>query len=256
MENLFVTERWALITSCLERTGRATVGELAERLGVSSATIRRDLRQMEAREMITRAHGGAVRGTKVGLDRSSQERQALFTAEKQTIGQRAAELIENGDTVMIDGGSTACQVVRHLGATGVTFITNDLEVAAELMKRPEVDVIVIGGMLRKGFGSLIGPIAVQELASLVADKAVIGIDGISAGHGISTPNPLVAEVKQLMLARAKESIILADHSKLGVETLCRVAALEDVDKIVTDAGATEEQVKTLVEAGVEVIVAG
>ena len=255
METLFVPERWDRIVELLDRQGRATVEELAGMLSVSTATIRRDLREMQDRGVITRTRGGAIRGGQVGFDRSLAESRELLVSEKEKIGKLAASLVESGDTVMLDGGFTTYQVARHIAAGSVTIVTNALDIVSAVITKPDVEVVVVGGMLRMHGGTTVGPTAERELSQLMADKAIIGINAISATHGLSTPNPLVAEIKQVMLRQSREVIVVADHSKFGAVALCEVAPIDAIDKIVTDAGATVEQIKPFLDAGIEVLIA-
>ncbi|MBI2842522.1 MAG: DeoR/GlpR transcriptional regulator [Armatimonadetes bacterium] len=255
METLFVPERWDRIADLLNTQGRATVEELADLLSVSTATIRRDLRHMQRRGIITRTRGGAVKSQQVGLDRSIDESRALYVAEKEKIGSLAASLIEPGDTVIIDGGSTTFQVARNITVSGVTVVTNALDIVSALMPKHDIEVVVIGGMLRRYGGTTIGPTTERELSHLMADKAIIGINAISVSHGLSTPNPLVAEVKQVMIKQSREVIVVVDHTKFGEVALYEVAPIDAVDKIVTDSGISEDQVRHFLEAGVEVMIA-
>jgi DeoR/GlpR family transcriptional regulator of sugar metabolism len=250
---MFVQERWNRIVDLLDQNGRATVEELAEVLRVSPGTIRRDLRQMQQAGVITRARGGAIRREQVGLDRPVAENREYMVAEKEMIGTLAAGLIEPGDTVMIDGGSTTFEVIRRITARDVTVITTSMDAIASLKSNPQVGVVVIGGMLRKHDGSTIGPVARRQLAALYADKAILGTNGLSVQRGLTTPSPWNMEIKRMMIRQARETIVVADHTKLGAISLHWVAPTEVISRIVTDSGATEDQIRPFNEAGIQVL---
>lgn len=253
MTTMFVQERWDKILELLDANGRATVEELAKMLRVSPGTVRRDLRQMQQDGIITRARGGAIRRDQVGLDRTVAENREHMVAEKQAIGVVAAALIEPGDTVMVDSGSTTCEVVRHIAARDVTVITTSMDVVGIIRGNPQVEAVVIGGMLRKHDGSTIGPVAYQNLAALYADKAILGANGLSVPHGFTTPSPWNMEIKRIMMRQARETIVVVDHTKLGAVSLYHVAPIDSISTIVTDSEATEDQIRPFTEAGIRVL---
>ncbi|MGB9619740.1 MAG: DeoR/GlpR family DNA-binding transcription regulator [Armatimonadota bacterium] len=252
---LFVPERWDKIRAVLEQKGRATVEELAGLFGVSRSTIRRDLLEMHQRNILVRTRGGAVKSQMVAFDRPVTESGALDVELKEKIGRAAAQLISPGETVMADAGSTVYQVVKHLQAANVTLVTNSFNSALVAMSKPDMDLIMIGGLARVHAGATVGPSAEDQIAMLKADTAVLGINGISLKDGLTTPNLLVAQVKREMINHSNRLIIVADHTKLGVSALCKVAPLDAVEILVTDDKADPEMVAGIRSLGVEVILA-
>lgn len=256
MTDTFKEERWQQILAVLAEQGRIRVNLLAERLNVSEATVRRDLEAMQARGLLQRTHGGAVLPQPAAFEVSFDESQTRALAEKRAIGRKAASLVHDGDSIIIESGSTTLEFARCLGNyQRLTVLTNSLAIARELSIHEEIEVMILGGTLRRQSASLVGPWVSEILQGMRVDKAFIGINGISAGFGLSSPNPFTAESRRAMMTAARQSIGLADHSKLGVESLYRVAPLSSLNTLITDDEAAEEQVLALREAGVEVMVA-
>lgn len=252
----FKEERWQAILTILAEQGRIRVNGLAERLGVSEATVRRDLEAMQARGLLQRTHGGAVLPPPAAFEVSFDESQTRALAEKRAIGRRAAAMVADGDAIIIESGSTTLEFARSLGdGRRLTVLTNSLAIARELSAHEEIEVMILGGTLRRQSASLVGPWVSAILRDMRVDKAFVGVNGLSADFGLSSPNPFTAESRRAMLAAARQCIALADHSKLGVESLYRVAPLNALDLLITDAGADEEQLSLLREAGLEVLTA-
>ena len=256
MEIPLARDRWDKITGLIEMNGKTTVDEIVRVLDVSSATVRRDLRRMHRLGMISRTRGGAVSPSQASFDPAFSESQHMSTQEKEMIGLCAARLVGRGDTVIIDGGATTYQVAINIVASDVVVVTNAYSVVNALMPKQNVEVIVIGGLLSRHSAVAVGPDAVRMVSQLKADKAIIGVNGISVEGGITIPNRLVAEVKRVIVDHSAELIVVADHTKLGVSSLFSIAPIEAVDKLITDVGATETQIDGFQKAGVEVIVAG
>lgn len=250
---MFAPERWDQIRVLLDSDGRATVDDLALRFRVSRSTIRRDLVEMDRQKLLVRTRGGAVKSQMVAFDRSVAESETLRVEAKQAIGKLAAGLISAGETVMVDAGATATQVVRHLQARGVTVVTNSFDAAAALMANGGVEVLMLGGLVRKYGGSTYGPTAEEQIHGLKADTAILGMNGVSLSEGLSTPSILVAQVKRAMIAASRRLIVVADSSKLGVAALCKVAPLRQMEIFVTDTEADDEHVGAMEELGVEVL---
>ncbi len=252
---LFVPERWDKIRAVLEQKGRATVEELAGMFGVSRSTIRRDLLEMHQRNILLRTRGGAVKSQMVAFDRSVTESGTLNVELKEKIGRAAARLISPGETVMVDAGSTVHQVVRQLQSGNVTLVTNSFDSALAAMSKPDLDVIMVGGLVRVHGGATVGPTAEDQVAMLKADTAVLGMNAISPEDGLTTPNLLVAQIKREMISHSNRLIVVADHTKLGISALCRVAPLDAVEVLVTDDRADPVIVAEIRSLGVEVILA-
>ncbi|MHB9130721.1 MAG: DeoR/GlpR family DNA-binding transcription regulator [Armatimonadota bacterium] len=252
----FKEERWRDILTILAERGRIRVGHLAERLNVSEATVRRDLEAMQAQGMLQRTHGGAMLPKPTAFEVSFDESQSRALAEKRAIGLRAAALVQEGESLIIESGSTTLEMARYLAEMHkLTVLTNSLAIAKELSANEGIEILVLGGSLRRQSASLVGSWVSDLLRNVRVDKAFLGVNGLSADFGLSAPNVFTAESRAAMIAAARTRIALADHSKLGVENLYHVAPLDALDILVTDTAATEDQLAPLRTAGVEVLVA-
>jgi DeoR family fructose operon transcriptional repressor len=239
----------------VDSRGAARLEELSAALGVSQATVRRDLNALAAAGRLRRVHGGAV-----AIDQRLDEphfdvKAAAAAEEKQRIAARAIELLSPEETVYLDSGSTVHALARLLhGWTRLTVVTNSLPVATELAGRGP-RLIVIGGELRATSRAFVGPLTRFLLDDLHLDRAVMGTFALSLDDGLTTTDPSEAYTKQLVISRAREVILLADSTKLGTRSFVRAGRVEDVDVLVTDAGIDERTVRTLTRRGVRVITA-
>ena len=251
----FKEERWREIRGILGERGRIRVGLLAERLNVSEATVRRDLEAMQAQGLLQRTHGGAMLPQPTAFEVSFDESQSHALQEKQAIGRAAAALVQEGESIILESGSTTLEMARCLGETArLTVLTNSLAICKELSAHESIDILVLGGTLRRQSASLVGPWVAEILRQVKVDKAFLGVNGLSADFGLSAPNVFTAETRKAMLAAARTRIALADHRKLGVETLYAVAPLSAIDLLITDAGATPEQLAPLRAQGLDVVI--
>lgn len=251
---LLTPEREALILDALGN-GVRTISELAAALQVSEATVRRDLRSLEQRGALQRVHGGAVRVDE-GEKREPlfHEKTTLRAAEKERIAEAALGLIEDGDSVYLDGGSTVLALARKLGARReLTVVTNSLMAAAELMESGH-RLILLGGEFRPLSRTLVGPLTSLIGESLHIGKAFFGTIGLTAS-GVSTTDPGEAFTKKLILGRAERAILLADSGKFGRPSLVEAGKLDDFDTIVSDSGAPAEFLKMLKKHKIELILA-
>ena len=251
----FKEERWQEILAILGEHGRIRVGRLAALLNVSEATVRRDLDVMQMQGLLQRTHGGAMLSRSTAFEVSFDESQTKSLAEKRAIGRRAAALVQEGDSLIIESGSTTLEFARCLGEfRKLTVLTNSLAIAKELSANEQIEVMLLGGTLRRQSASLVGPWVSEILRGVRVDRAFLGANALSAEFGISAPNPFTAESRRAMFHAARTSVALADHSKLGHEALYLVAPLDALDMLITDAGASEEQLAPIREAGVEVLI--
>jgi len=253
--DLFVLERWEQIRKLLEENGRATVDDLADRFGVSRSTIRRDLMEMHRQNLLVRTRGGAVKPSPVAYDRPLSESGTLNVENKERIGRAAAAMVVDGETIMVDAGSTTLNVVKAMQASNVTLVTNAFNVAQTAMTRGNTEVIMLGGMVRVHGGSTVGPLAEEQIEHFRADTAILGMNAISVEEGLTTPNILVAQVKKAMIRQARRLIVVSDSSKLGMGALCRVAPITAASVLVTDRDADAEIVASIEALGVEVVLA-
>ena len=218
------------IVGYMQSSGYATARELAERLGVSEATVRRDLLELNLQKLVRRVHGGAI------ISNSMPDlgaRKKKFINEKRSIGARAADFIEDGDTIFLDGESTTEELARMLSGRRVRVITNGLNIANILSSAKDVEVIVTGGNMYAAGEIMLGPIAEQTLSHLKANKAFISVEGIDE-ECVSNSNNLVIGTERAMMERAAEVFVLADHSKFGLRALARLSSLDAIDFVITD----------------------
>lgn len=234
----------------------ARTTDLMELLEASEATVRRDLEWLEEKGVLERTHGGAILNQRVTFEQEYQQRLKNFPEEKKRIGQLAASLIKDGDIVFINSGTTATQVLQHISPNPrITIITNNVRLLVEIGD-PGFHLQLTGGEFHSRSNSLAGRFALDNLNLVFANKAILGVDGISLKHGLTVPTSPEAEVVRKMIEHTKgQVIVVADHSKWGAVSNFPVASVGEVDVLVTDekfdASATEE----LAEHGVETMVA-
>jgi DeoR/GlpR family transcriptional regulator of sugar metabolism len=235
------------------RSGRgAEVVELAQRFSVAEMTVRRDLAHLAGEGKLTRVHGGAVR------EREEPPFAAITVerrAEKDRIGRAAAALVSDGQTVMIDIGTTTLALARHLHGRNVTVITSNLAVVEELMPDSDIELVVLGGVVRRNYRSLVGVLAEDALRQLSADIAFLGASGIR--HDLAVMDSTIVEVpiKRAMIANAEQTVLLVDAKKFEMGGSVRICGPDELDAVVTDAGAAAAGVVGLAEAGVDVVAA-
>ncbi len=246
-------ERRRAILELLNHEGRVLVKDLAPRFSTSQVTIRKDLEVLHGRGLIHRTHGGALPVT-VGalLDPSLREKEKLHRKEKQRIGAAAAHLVKEGESVILDSGTTATAVARALREfRNLTVITNAVKLAAELAGTA-IEVILTGGNLRENSFSLVGPLAEESLRRLSADLLFLGVDGFDVTFGLTTPNLLEAKVNRVMMEVAKRTVVICDASKFGRRSLSLIAPTSMVHQAITDSKIPKADLKALQEAGIEV----
>ena len=253
---MLIEERRQHVLATILREGRALVSELSDSLGISRITIRKDLDHLEARGLIQRTHGGALtsqRGT--SLDRSIQEKQQVHLAEKQRIAVAAAGLVQDGQCVLLDSGTTTTAVARALrDLKRLTIITNALNIASELAGT-DFDVILIGGTLRKNSSSLVGPLAEDTLREMHADILFLGVDGFDSTVGITTPNLLEARVNRAMMQASRKIVAVCDSSKFSHRSLAHIASPTAIHTVITDTNIETADAEALRALGVELILA-
>ncbi|MFD4596616.1 DeoR/GlpR family DNA-binding transcription regulator [Streptomyces sp. NPDC058464] len=252
--------RWKALLELLVERGRLEVEEAAAELAVSAATIRRDLDQLAEQQMLVRTRGGAVvHGVSYELPlRYKTARQA---SEKQRIAKAVADLVAPGEAVGLTGGTTTTEVARALavrgdlatGAPALTVVTNALNIANELVVRPQFKIVVTGGVARPQSYELIGPLADGVLSQITLDMAVLGVVGFDVTHGAAAHDEAEAAVNRLLCERAARVVVAADSSKLGGRAFARICAAELVDTLVTDTAAAPEAVRRFEEAGIRVL---
>ena len=252
---LFSEERRGRILELIRERKKLTVTELCQLLEVSPATVRGDLRELDRDGLLVRTHGGAIEKSRAGFEQITSQRSTANLAAKRAIAQAAERYVEDGDTILLDTGTTTVELARRLDATGrLTVVTNDLEIARVLEEVRGIEVVLLGGMLRKGYHCTVGPAGLRLIEQLRVDKAFMASNSISLEAGATTPDLHQAEIKQAMIAIARKVVLLCDRSKIGRESFARFAELNQIDVLVTDQLEAETRV-LFEEAGMEVIVA-
>jgi len=250
------SQRRAAILETLTRHGSVQVAELVERLKVSAVTIRTDLGVLESQGLATRSHGGATLTRTPPTEHTIPQKDALNHEQKARIGAYAARMVEAGDNIIIDSGTTTISLARHLrDAQNVTVMTNGLNIAWELADAPGVDLILTGGLLRKQSLSIQGTQAEACLQAYSFDKLFLGVDGFDLQFGVTTHHEAEASLNHKMVERAKMIIVLTDASKFGRVSLHRIVALDRVHAVVTDAAISQEYRDGLLAAGIELLIA-
>lgn len=250
----------ALLTLLAER-GRVEVDDIAGELAVSGATIRRDLDHLAEQQLLTRTRGGAVAHS-VAYDLPLRYKTVRRAGEKQRIGRAAARLVDRGAVIGLNGGTTATEVARALvtsaevgGAGGdgvITVVTNALNIANELAVRPQVKLVVTGGVARPQSYELVSPLANKIVGGLSLDVTFLGVDAIDPDAGAAVHHEGEAEINRVLAERARRVVVVADSSKIGARAFASICGIGQVHVLVTDTDADEEHVRRFRERGVEV----
>jgi DeoR/GlpR family transcriptional regulator of sugar metabolism len=248
------TERRQQLVELVEQRNSLTVAELSAHFGVSPATIRRDLGQLSQRGMIERAHGGAAKRVRVATEMPEPpllNRASIEAEEKRRIGKAAAAHVHDRETIIISSGTTTAAMVPHLAdRTGLTVITNALNIVLALAPFPSISVIVLGGVLRHSELTVLGSLGEDAMENLRADKLFMGSPAIHADYGLSAENFAEARSDQTLMNAAREVVVLADHTKFGRVAMVRVTPLNRIRRIITGAEISPEDVRLLGEHNV------
>ena len=251
---LLVDERRRRICDLLRERGRVTVNALAERFDTSEVTIRHDLAALEAAGALDRTRGGALT-RRENDDLPIRVKQTLRHAEKVRIARAAAALIRDGETIILDSGTTTAELarqIRTLNVKSINVITNALNIAMLLSDVPTVRLIMLGGILRQESHSLAGHMAEKALDNLQADRLFLGADGLDPEIGLMTPHLPEAQLNARMIEISRQVVTVADASKLMRRNVCVIAKVDQLDLLITDTSAQPEVVAELRRRGVEV----
>ncbi len=252
----FTVSRRKMILERIHETGEVLITDLSKEFSVSEVTIRNDLEYLEQKNLLIRARGGALHSENhVGIDPRLTEKNKLHTREKAAIGKKAASLIRDGETIIIDSGSTTAEIVKNLSQVRqLNVITNALNIANQLVSQTNVNVIIPGGYLRQNSMSLVGPLAENNLQGFYVDKLFLSADGFDTDLGIYTPNIDEAHLNTIMISIAKDVILVMDSSKFKRKSLAFICKVDKIKTIVTDAGIPPDDKNKLEAAGVEVLI--
>jgi DeoR family transcriptional regulator of aga operon len=247
-------ERRRHILQILNRDGRVLVGDLAKHFRTSQVTIRKDLDALQAEGRIHRSHGGALPAREGSAldDPTLREKEKLHRKEKMRIAAAAAGMVREGEVVILDSGTTTTAIARALrDFNNLTIITNAVNIAAEL-SGTSLEVILTGGTLRKNSFSLVGPIAEETLRRLNGDILFLGVDGLDADHGLSTPNQLEARVNRAMIDISRQVVAVCDSSKFGKRSLSKIAPTTSLHHLITDQGVSKSDLAALRKQEIQV----
>ncbi len=250
--------RRASILEELEAKGQVTVSDLSKMFNISEVTIRNDLAHLEKQNMLIRARGGAIKVKfyRMGIDPSFSDKQKEYLKEKQRISKVALKFIEDGDTIVLDSGTTTTEIAKNLEQfRSLTVVTNALNIASILAEYEGFSIFMPGGFLRKKSLSLVGPLADESFEKFYCDKLFLGVDGFDTTHGLSTPNSEEAHLNQIMLSIAKKVIVVADSRKFLRRRFAFICPVSRIDVVITDSGIRDEDRARLEKNGVEVIIA-
>jgi DeoR family fructose operon transcriptional repressor len=254
--NMYAEERQLWIVERARAGGRVEVASLAEDLGVTTETVRRDLTTLERRALLRRVHGGAIPIERLGFEPALAARDSVLTAEKERIARLAlAELPDEG-SILLDAGTTTARLADALPADReLVVLTNALPIAMSLSVRPNITVLMLGGKVRGRTQAAVDAWALQALADSYVDVAFLGTNGISPERGLTTPDTTESAVKRAMIRAARRTVVLADHTKIGQDHLSRFAELDEIDTIITDSGLDALVAEELRAQGPKVLLA-
>lgn len=255
-------ERWSALLELLAAEGRLEVEEAATTLEVSAATIRRDLDELAEQQMLVRTRGGAI-AHGVSYELPLRYKSSRHASEKQRIAAAVADLVADGDVVGLNGGTTTTEVARALALRAaaappvpgpvLTVVTNALNIAGELAVRPQIKIVVTGGVARPQTYELVGPLTLGVLHEVVLDVVILGVDGVDPELGIMAHQEDEASVSRLLAERAHRVIVVTDSSKMGKRAFARICGLDRIDVVVTDSAISAEATAGLTEAGIKVM---
>jgi DeoR family transcriptional regulator of aga operon/DeoR family fructose operon transcriptional repressor len=253
---LFPEERRERIAALLEAEERVAVADLSQRFGVSQVTIRSDLDTLASDGVLVRTHGGAITRSRTDLELSFDVRRRLYSREKRSIGAAAAEMIEDGDAIALDASTTALAVANQIKhRRELTVLTNGIYVALVLLEAPGVTVLMPGGFIRRDSVSLVDGSGEDLIGEYNFQKGFFGVKGLTLEEGLTDVDADEVSVKRNMAARAKRVVAILDHSKLGRVGFVTFASIDQVDCVITDAGADSDILDALRANGIDVVVA-
>jgi DeoR family transcriptional regulator of aga operon len=246
-------ERRRAILELVNRDGRVLVADLAHQFDTSQVTIRKDLEVLHGQRQLHRTHGGALPARDRALDDPTlREKEQLHRKEKMLIAAAAARMVQKGQVIILDSGTTTTAIARALRELqNLTVITNAVNIAAELAGT-SIEVILTGGTLRKNSFSLVGPMADDTLRHLSADLLFLAVDGFDVRYGLTTPNQLEAKVNRVMIEVAQRTVAVCDSSKFGRRSLSLIAPISTMHEVITDRAIPKPDLRALKKAGIEV----
>ncbi|UPK73070.1 DeoR/GlpR family DNA-binding transcription regulator [Nocardioidaceae bacterium SCSIO 66511] len=253
---MFAAERQRVIVEHVRERGAVSIKDLAALVGSSEVTVRRDLKQLEAAGELRREHGGAVPTVEQPREPTYAEKTRTAARQKRAIARLAASLVDDGAAIVIGAGTTTMALAEQLRSRNeLTVMTNSLLVAQAFADSPRIEVVLTGGMLRGSILAVVGSAAERSLSGLHADRTFLSGNGLTARNGLSTPNQMVAGVDRALAEAGNEVCVLADHTKIGRNSVIQTVPTEHIDTIVTDATSSTEELDRFRAAGTQVQVA-
>jgi DeoR/GlpR family transcriptional regulator of sugar metabolism len=258
MNETSAAERRSLIAQMVIEKGQVLVSDLVEMFNVSEVSIRRDLTLLEESRRLKRVHGGAIPIPGNFRTDSFEEKEKLHNSAKERIGQVAASLIQQGNILLLDSGTTTLQIVRNTPVSlrvsnMINMVTNSMPLAQEVLTWPSPNLTILGGIYLPDYQATVGPQTLNQLQELTADIAFLGTDGLTMEGGATTANVLMAEVDRMMADHARKTVLVTDSSKFGRKGFVPVKAVSAYHTIITDNGAPAEIVQAIRDMGVEVL---
>ncbi len=245
---MLLDQRRTKIVEILENKGFVSLQELASQLEASESTVRRDLEYLEGISQIRRTRGGAAY---IGESLTTfEDRRQQSLPIKERVARAVAEMIEPGEAVLLDGGTTTLEVARQLIGKSLQVVTNSIPIVNLLVNQPNIELVVIGGYVFPKTGVALGPIAVAALNGIHVRRLIMSVGGITEA-GLFNSNTLLVETERQMMKAAEETIVVADSGKLGHSALARLCPLEDIDHLVVDSGMSDEWRKTIRDCGID-----
>lgn len=248
-----IAKRHKFILEQLKKDGYAKVQDLSEQLGVSEVTIRKDLKQLESKKMLYRSHGSASSLSSIISDKHIDVKEKLYMEEKQHIAKAANDLLEPNDKIIIASGTTLFAFANEISTNAnLTVITSSVKVSLALCYNPSIEMIQLGGIMRKNSVSVIGHYAENILGSLSCNKLFLGVDGIDLDYGLTTSDMNEARINQQMIDAAQKIIVLTDSSKFGKRGFCKICDISKIHHIITDTNAPSHIIDMFREREIEV----
>ena len=247
-------ERHSIILELLREFGKVDVADLSSKLKVSAVTIRKDLDLLEEKKLLYRTHGGAILADPYIATRKVSEKEKLRPEVKRRIGLKAVELLSPQDALIIASGTTVQAFARCIENMKLTVITSAMNVAMELLDKPDIEIIQLGGIIRHSSASAVSEYAIRMLNNFCCSKLFLGVDGIDPEYGLSTTHIQEACLNQAMIAAATKTIVLADSSKFGRRGFSKICNMSDIDWVITDSGISPKMLEAIEEQGVKVTI--
>jgi DeoR family fructose operon transcriptional repressor len=253
---MLIAERRRRILEHVRTRGYASFRDLAEVVGISESTVRRDLRAMVADGLVSATRGGVSQHVRPGTDPAGATPPDPVAAERAAIAARAAALVEPGNAILLGPGRTTVALAGCLTDRGpLTIITNSVPVTTELLHVDHIDLVMVGGTLRRSISAFVGPLTEQSLTGLRGAQVFLSGEGVTVDRGLTTPNVFAAATDIALVAAGRQVVVLADHTKIGRDTMCQTVPTQRIDLLITDSKADPTVVTALVDAGVDVVIA-